>query len=104
MNTKILYITASDSDEAEKIGKALLKEKLCACVNIFPKIKSIYWWKKELKESSEALLLCKTFEEKLEKIREKVKELHSYDKPCIKVIEAEQLNEDYLKWMTKVIK
>lgn len=104
MKTKIVYMTTANFDEARTIGKALLREKLCACVNIIPNISSMFWWDGELEEINESLLLCKTFEGKLGKIKKRVKELHRYEIPCIKAIDAEELNADYVKWMKEVMK
>lgn len=104
VKTKIVYITTANFSEARTIGKALLKEKLCACVNIIPNISSMYWWKHSIEEINESVLLCKTFEKRLSKIKKRVKELHSYEVPCIKAINAEELNADYTKWMKEVIK
>ncbi len=104
MSARMLYITVAGEKEAEKIGRVLVEKKLAACVNIVPKIKSIYWWNGKIEQSNEALLLCKTFKEKEKKAMEKAKEIHSYNNPCIESLNIEQLNEDYEKWMKEAIK
>ena len=56
----IVYVTTSSQKESESIGKIIVEEKLAACVNIIPKISSIYYWKNELQEDTESVLLLKT--------------------------------------------
>lgn len=104
MKAKIVYITAPNFGEARKIGLGLLEKKLCACINIIPNISSMYLEEGKIEEINEAILLCKTDKSKLPKITKTVKELHFYETPCIKAIDAEQLNEDYSKWMKKTMK
>ncbi|MEM0360648.1 MAG: divalent-cation tolerance protein CutA [Candidatus Diapherotrites archaeon] len=104
MKAKIVYITMPNFGEARRIGLELVEKKLCACINIVPNISSMYLNEGKTEEINEALLLCKTEKEKLAKITKTVKEMHSYETPCIKAIDAEQLNQDYAKWMKKVMK
>jgi len=104
VKSELLYVTTKDEEEAKKIARRLVKERVIVCANIVPEITSIYSWKGEMQEEKEALLLCKTFEEKKEKAARIIKEMHSYDTPCIKSIKEEELNEKYWKWMKEVIK
>ena len=97
--TKIVYITCKDEKEALKIGKVLVKERLAACVNIVPRIKSIYRWKGKIVEDKESILLVKTISSKVKKLIEKVEELHSYEVPCIEIIDINDGNKEYLKWI-----
>ena len=64
----------------------------------------MYWWQGKIEEINEAVLLCKTFQKNLPALKKKVKELHSYETPCIKAIDADELNPDYIKWMKEVVK
>lgn len=77
-----VYITCSGKEEAEKIARALVEEKLAACVNYFP-INSIYRWKGKVETAEEYAMICKTNREKFTKLRKKVKQLHSYELPVI---------------------
>lgn len=78
----IIYITTSDSEEAKQIAKNLLEEKMIACANIIPVMESIYWWEGELEEDVESILLVKTSSKLVDKVIDRVKEIHSYQTPC----------------------
>ncbi len=77
----------------------MVKEKLCACVNIFPEMNSIYWWKGKIEEANEAVLIAKTTKNKFKKLSARVKELHSYECPCILQIEITDGNKEYVSWL-----
>lgn len=103
MTYVIVYITAKDKEEALRIGEKLVREKLAACANIIPSIESIYWWKGNLEKDNEAVLLLKSVQGKAQRIIERVKELHSYDVPCVDVIPISDGNKDYFKWLDESI-
>ncbi len=98
MPYRFIYITASDEAEARKIGKTLVEERLAACVNIHP-IQSIYRWEGEIEEEGEAAMLVKTRTELVDKVIKRVKELHSYEVPCIVSLSIDKGYPDYLKWI-----
>ena len=97
------YITTKNKTEAKKIAKVLLKERLCACVNIFDKMNSIYWWKGKLEEANETVLIAKTTKNKFSKLSARVKELHSYDCPCILQLDVTRGNKEYVNWLLENI-
>ena len=94
----LLYIPCASEDEARSIGRTLIEEKLAACVNIFPRMQSISRWKGKTEESEEAVLIVKTLEEHAEEAASRIKQLHSYDCPCIIRFPA-QVNTEYGTWM-----
>jgi len=98
MQCRLIYITAADEEEAREIGSVLVAEKLPACVNIHP-IKSIYRWEGEVQEEGEVAMLVKTTARLVDKAIKRVKELHSYEVPCIVSLPIEKGNSDYLKWI-----
>jgi periplasmic divalent cation tolerance protein len=98
MEYRSVYITAHDETEARKIGQALVREKLVACVNYFP-IKSIYWWKEQVEDTAEFALVAKTRAELMDKVIRRVKELHSYEIPCVVSWRIEEGNPAFLKWI-----
>ncbi len=95
----LVYITASNIDEAKEIGRKLVAERLVACVNIIPKIHSFYWWEGKLCEDDEAVILAKTKEKLVQQAVKRVKELHSYTLPAILAWPITQGLEDFLSWV-----
>ncbi len=93
---KLVYIT-SKKPEAEKIAETLLKERLIACANMFP-VNSCYRWKGRLEKSKEIAIVAKTRDANVQKIIKRVKELHSYEMPCIIALDIEG-DRDFLKWV-----
>ncbi|MDL2246145.1 divalent-cation tolerance protein CutA [Methanobrevibacter sp. OttesenSCG-928-K11] len=101
---KLIYITCSDKNEASAIGKTLVKNRLCACCNIINEISSIYWWDGELEEDSESVLIAKTLNENVDKVISKVKEIHSYDNPCILTIPVLKTTKEYEDYINNEVK
>ena len=101
MNFHIVYITASSREEAEKISRVLLEERLIACANIFDPVTSLYWWKGEIRKDAETLLIAKTKESLVDQLIERVKALHSYECPCIVSFPLAKGNPDFLKWISE---
>jgi len=99
----LIYITARDEEEAEKIGRVLVEEKLAACVNIHP-IKSIYRWEEDIAEESETAMFVKTKAELADAIIKRVKQLHSYEVPCIVSLPIEEGHPDFLEWIDRSTK
>ena len=95
----MVYITASGVEEAKKIAKTLLEERLVACANIISNMESIYWWEGNLEEDVESILLVKTRSELVDKVIDMVKEIHSYQTPCALEIQIKSGSKDYLDWL-----
>lgn len=101
MSTTMVYVTAGSRAEAAKIGRTIVEERLAACANVVPEIASYYWWEGSVQEDSEASLLLKTREELVDKVISRVKELHSYDCPCVVSFPIAAGNTDFLNWIIK---
>ena len=99
MNEIVVFITASNEDEAAKIAKALVEARLAACVNIIRNIRSIYSWQGKIEDDSEVLMIAKTQKRLFNALSAKVKELHSYTTPEIIALPIIEGSEDYLKWL-----
>lgn len=98
-----IYITCKDRNEAEKIGRGLLKKRLVACVNIVDKMHSMYLWPPKtgkIEEAEETILLCKTLESKWRAVEAEVTKLHSYSTPEIGAIPFIRMNKKYVDWMS----
>jgi len=97
-----LYVTCGSEEEAKKIGKALLKNRFCASINIYPNISSIYWWEGKIEESKEAIMIVKTRKSLAKLVEDKILKLHSYICPCIvQISEIEKGNECFINWLFK---
>jgi periplasmic divalent cation tolerance protein len=105
-NLRLLYITTTDKNEAKSIGRALVEENLAACANIIDGMQSIYKWKGEIQEEEECILIVKTHYSRVKKVTRRVKELHSYDCPCVISISLAENegNSEYLDWLEKTSK
>jgi len=86
MVVAVIYVTTKNMQTARKISRTLVKEKLVACVNIIPKIESIYWWEGKIEKNREVAFIAKTVENNVKKTIHRIKELHTYDIPEIIVL------------------
>ncbi len=96
---QFVYMTTSNKEEALDIGRTLVSERLAACVNVLDNMTSLYWWNGQLEQGNEAVLIAKTSEERIDRLIARVKELHSYDCPCVVSWSIENGNEAYLNWI-----
>ncbi len=95
----VIFITAGSQEESEKIANALVKEKLAACVNIIPQVRSSFLWKKKTCVEEEVLLIVKSKMILLDEIINRVKQLHSYEVPEIIALPVIGGSDDYLQWV-----
>lgn len=98
-----VYITCKDEKEAGRIAGLLLDRKLIACANIFP-VKSMFRWQGKVTEEAEVVMLCKTRKEHFARIKEEVRQLHSYEIPCIVALPWLASDEEYKKWVEEETK
>ena len=100
-NARIILTTAGSQDEAGMIAHALVERRLAACVNIVPRIESVYRWQGKVETAEEWLLLIKTQAELFERVRDAVKELHSYELPECVMLEVSAGSKEYLHWIAE---
>ena len=98
-----VYMTASSAEEAQRIGEALVGERLAACVNIIEGMKSIYRWRGAIQRDAETVLIAKTAKARVAALTERVKALHSYDCPCVAALPVEDGNHAFLAWIDEQI-
>ena len=96
---RLVFTTAASVDEARRIAEALVDRKLAACANIVPKAVSIYRWKGKIEEAEEWLLLVKTTAQAFPRVRDTIKELHSYELPECMCFTVEDGSAEYLNWI-----
>lgn len=95
----VVLTTTPDADEAGRLARLIVEERLAACVQILPPMTSVYVWEGKIHTESEHLLLIKTLEEKFEALSAFIKQHHSYDVPEIVALDAEKVSADYLDWL-----
>jgi periplasmic divalent cation tolerance protein len=101
--TRLILVTASQRAEAKRIAHALVEEQLAACVNLIGGVHSVYRWKEAVETAEEVLLLIKTLEEKVEAVRTRVHQLHSYEVPEFLVLDIAGGSSAYLAWIASCI-
>ena len=95
----VVFITTSSYEEARKIADALVVQKKAACVNIVPKVSSLFRWKGKIEDVEESLMVVKTRAELFPDIVSTVKSIHSYEVPEIIALPIVEGNPDYLSWL-----
>ncbi len=99
MSTMFVYVTAADVDEARRIGRVAVETHIAACANVIAGIDSIYWWEGAVQETEEAVLILKTTADRLAELIAMVKELHSYECPCIEAWPVTDGYRPFLDWV-----
>jgi len=99
----VVLITAGSQEEAERIAQSLVAEMLAACVNVVPGVTSIYRWEGEVQRDQEWLLVAKSRRDVLDRLIERVQEIHSYDVPEIIALPLAGGSEPYLRWLDSVV-
>ena len=99
MSILSVYAVFANTEEAERIGHAVVKERLAACVNIFPPVRSIYRWKGEIETADEVGAIFKTHHWRSDALMERIAQLHSYDVPCIVAWPIEKIVGSYADWV-----
>ena len=94
-----VYVTFASADEAERIGRAMIDERLAACINILGEAKSIYRWQGRIEEATEQAAILKTSASCAELLTRRIAELHSYANPAIAVWSIDAAPPDYVQWV-----
>src|SRR5262245_3637173 len=95
----IVYVTAGSPAEGDRLARALVDERLAACVNRIAPVQSVYRWEGKLEQSEEQLLIIKTQKELFAALEKRVRELHSYSVPEIIALPIIDGSQDYLRWL-----
>ena len=95
----MVYMTAENPEQAKNIAQTLVGERMAACVNIIPGMKSFYWWEGKVAEGQETVVIAKTTQAHVSRLTERVKALHSYSCPCVVALPVEGGNADFLAWI-----
>lgn len=100
-NQLVIFCTCPDRESGEQLATAIVKDQMAACVNLVPRITSIYNWKGVLKREPECLLLIKTSADRFEALRQRLRETHPSEVPEIIALPICQSDPDYLAWLTE---
>ena len=100
---RIVLSTAGSEEEAHKIAQALVERRLAACVNIVGPIQSVYRWKGAVESAPEFLLVIKTTAAAFARVRDAIRELHSYELPECVMLQIEDGSEEYLRWIAESV-
>lgn len=98
----LIYITCESVEEAKKIGKHLMNNRLAACVNILPDMQPLFFWPPKqgiIDESKEVVLIAKTIESKFKALEKEVLAVHPYDVPCIIALPTKYVSKKYSEWL-----
>jgi periplasmic divalent cation tolerance protein len=99
MSVVSVYAVFADADEAERIGRTVVEERLAACVNILGPIRSIYRWEGAVQTAEEVAAIFKTDDAHAEALIERVTALHSYNVPCVVSWRDDKIQRKYAKWV-----
>lgn len=99
MSVVSVYAIFGTADEAERIGSAMVEERLAACVNILGAVRSIYRWKGAVESADEIAAIFKTSDEKADTLITRIAALHSYDVPAIAVWPIDKILGSYAGWV-----
>lgn len=99
MNPRLIYVTAPDAAEAERLARLAVESRLAACANIFPGVRSLYWWRGKVERADEVALVLKTTEARTPALIEALTRAHSYECPCVVALPIEAGNPDFLRWI-----
>ena len=97
----VVLITAASREEADRIARRLVEDRLAACVTIMPQVRSIFTWEQKLSQEDEVLLLVKSRRTRFAQLAEAVKQLHSYSVPEIIALPVVMGAADYLRWVSE---
>ena len=95
----LVLVTVPNAETADKLGEALVGERLAACVNVIGGVRSIYRWKGAVERDAELLCVCKTTRAGFERLRARVVELHPYEVPEVVALPVELGHAPYLEWI-----
>jgi periplasmic divalent cation tolerance protein len=98
-SARVVLTTAANAEEAARLARTLVEERLAACATMIPAVQSIYHWQGQVESASETLLLLKTGPDQLAALEARLIELHSYETPEFLVLNVESGSRPYLDWL-----
>ncbi|MBX6368992.1 MAG: divalent-cation tolerance protein CutA [Rhodospirillales bacterium] len=99
MSAVFAYVTAGSPEEADRLARTIVAERLAACANVIPGMRSVYWWEGKVSEAAETVVVFKTRSDRFEALAARVKALHSYECPCVVALPVTAGLAPYLEWI-----
>ncbi|MGB7134365.1 MAG: divalent-cation tolerance protein CutA [Acidobacteriaceae bacterium] len=99
MDLRLILTTCASRDEAERIARSLVEDRLAACVNLIAGVTSVYRWQGAVDNASETLLLIKTTAGRVDQVETALRRLHSYELPEFLVLSVDSASELYAAWI-----
>ena len=99
----VVYVTAGSAEEADRLARSLVDERLAACVNRIKSVQSVYRWQGKIEQSEEELLIIKTSRDRFAALEKRVRELHSYSVPEVIALPVIEGSSNYLKWIKEQV-
>lgn len=99
MSIVSVYAVFANADEAERIGRTVVDERLAACVNILGPVRSIYRWKDKIETAEEVAAIFKTHHWQSDSLMERIAAMHSYDVPCVVTWPINKILREYADWV-----
>ncbi len=103
MSILSVYAVFANADEAERIGRRVIEERLAACINILAPVRSIYRWNGRIETADEVAAILKTHHWRTDALIERIADLHSYDVPCIVAWPIEKIVGSYANWVEETV-
>jgi periplasmic divalent cation tolerance protein len=103
MSVISVYAVFANMDEAERIGRLVVEERLAACVNMLGPVRSIYRWQGAVETADEIAAIFKTTEESADLLITRIAALHSYDVPCVVTWPIDKILAGYADWVDKSV-
>ena len=104
MSHIVVFVTVGNREEASHLARVLVEERLAACVNLLPSMASTYWWRGQIEQANEVLLVMKTRQDLLEFLTARVRTLHSYTVPEVIAVPLICGNPDDLAWIDESVR
>ena len=103
LDTLVVLVTVPSAEAGMELARTLVAERLAACVNVVPGVRSLFFWDGRLQEESEALLIVKTGRERYEALQRRILALHPYSVPEILALPVESGSPAYVAWVREVV-
>ena len=104
VTARIVLTTAANPEEAGRLARMVVEERLAACATLIAGVDSIYWWKGAVESATETMMMIKTEVTQLAALEMRLHELHSYETPEFLVVKVEAGSAAYLEWLAESVK